>query len=147
MTRVAHLLMSLGALAVLVFGATSAAGTGCSPRPGQAPPLAPRPEPGDPANSPLPTTDPSLPNLDAGTQDLPEKGPVAIREVPVPRFLPDGDKARTLPVDAGTSDGYSPPLPPIPDASLPDSRLEPHPAAEPFPAAGAGAVSDPPASE
>jgi hypothetical protein len=134
MTRVAHLLMSLGALAVLAFAAMTAAGSvsGCGPRPGQAPPLAPRPERGDPANSPLPTTDPSLPNLDAGTQDLPEKGPVAIREVPVPKFLPDGDKARNRPVDAGPSDGYSPPLPPIPDASLPDSRMEPHPASGEF---------------
>jgi hypothetical protein len=85
--------------------------------------MAPRPE-SDPANSPLPTTDPSLPNLDAGTQALPSKSPVAVTTVPVPDFQPDGDKARTA-ADAATTDGYSPPLPPIPDASLPDSRLEP----------------------
>jgi len=123
MPRLTHLLLSAGLLALT--GATTAAiATGCGhSRPGEAPPMAPRPE-SDPANSPLPTTDPSLPNLDAGTQALPSKSPVAVTTVPVPDFQPDGDKARTA-ADAATTDGYSPPLPPIPDASLPDSRLEP----------------------
>ncbi len=29
------------------------------------------------------------------------------------------------PADAGTSDGYEPPLPPVPDGGIPDSRIEP----------------------
>jgi hypothetical protein len=42
--------------------------------------------------------------------------------VPVPEFAPVvGD-----PRDAGPGDGYSPPLPPLPDGGLPaDGRMEP----------------------
>jgi hypothetical protein len=42
--------------------------------------------------------------------------------VPTPEFAPVVGE----PVDAGTDDGYAPPLPPLPDSGLPaDSRLEP----------------------
>ena len=85
------------------------------------------------------------PTHDAGSPALPKREPVAqITEIPTPAFRPDvGVPAPSgippdagvevepptnvsgTPADAGTPDSYAPPLPPVPDAHLPDSRLEP----------------------
>jgi hypothetical protein len=145
MTR---LTLSLGALAALAVGGTSGAvtGTGCGrPTHGEMPSIAPRPERMDPTGttgSPAPDiVDPGNPTSDAGTQALPKRGPVAqASEMPTPTFQPDvasgtAPDARPAvepptnvsgaPADAGVGDSYAPPLPPVPDAHLADSRLEP----------------------
>jgi len=46
---------------------------------------------------------------------------VSVATVPTPEFSPSA----TAPRDAGDADGYSPPLPPIPDAKLPDANIHP----------------------
>lgn len=121
MTRLTHLLTATVLAGSLIGGVVA---VGCGSRPGEAPPLAPRPEL-DPANSPMPTGDPSKPQIDAGTQDLAPKGPVAISRIPTPEFQASSNQPTSGPTDAGvTSDGELP-LPPVPDATLPDSRLEP----------------------
>lgn len=121
MTRLTHLLTA-GALAGTLFGGV-VIGCGTS-RPTEAPPLAPRPEL-HPSNSPMPTGDPSKPQLDAGTPDLPDKGPVAISWIPTPEFQASGNQPTSQPADAGVTSDGDVPLPPVPDATLPDSRLEP----------------------
>lgn len=143
MTRTLHVTV---AVALVVIGAGS---VGCGrPTPGEMPPLAPRPEridpAGSPAGSPAPgVVDPRNANRDAGVELPP--GPVAtVRVIPAPEFrsarsAEAGHVAPTdaepivepptnvnAPTDAGVKDSYTPPLPPIPDAGLPDSRLEPH---------------------
>jgi hypothetical protein len=148
MTR---LTFSLGAFAMFAMVGSLAAtmATGCGhPSRGEMPPIAPRPEHIDPAGSPAPdVVDPAKPISDAGTQALPKPTPVAqatqAAAMPIPTFAPDdGTAAGTppdagppavepptnvsgAPADAGTGDSYTPPLPPVPDAQLPDSRLEP----------------------
>jgi hypothetical protein len=110
-------------------GLAAATVIACGGRPGspaEAPPLAPRPDPAGPGAQPLPANpDPTLTPDDAGPALSP--GPVSsvptVRAVPSPQFAPDTGAAAQ---DAGVSDSYEPPLPPIPDGGVPiDSRLEP----------------------
>ena len=141
--------LSLGAFAAVAVAGSFTAATlaGCGhPTHGEMPPLAPRPERIDPAGSPAPAiVDPENLAIDAGSPALPKREPVAqITEIPTPAFRPDvGVPAPSgippdagvevepptnvsgTPADAGTPDSYAPPLPPVPDAHLPDSRLEP----------------------
>jgi hypothetical protein len=105
MTRLARFVTAC-ALTAVVTGAAIAACRGAPGSPGELPPMAPHPERADPT-TPLrrPTT--ALPAL----------------IVPTPEFAP---VVSDPPVDAGTSDGYTPPLPPLPDGSVPaDGRMEP----------------------
>jgi hypothetical protein len=64
---------------------------------------------------------PTVGQADAGVPRT--SGPVSRAVVvPTPEFAP----VVGAPVDAGTGDGYSPPLPPLPDGGVPgDSRMEP----------------------
>lgn len=147
-------ILSPGAFAVLAMAGSLAAAiaAGCGhPTRGEMPPIAPRPEHIDPAGSPArEIVDPAKPTSDAGALALPKREPVAqtspaagATAIPTPTFGPDdGTAAGTppdagppevepptnvsgAPADAGTGDSYTPPLPPVPDAHLPDSRLEP----------------------
>jgi hypothetical protein len=133
------------AFAALAVAGSFATVTGCGhPTRGEMPPVAPRPEAIDPAGGPAPDiVDPAKPTSDAGTPALPKPSPVArLTEMPTPAFRPDVGAVAGVPpdsgpavepptnvtgapADAGTGDSYAPPLPPIPDAHLPDSRLEP----------------------
>jgi hypothetical protein len=120
MTRMTQLLSALSLTGVLA-GATIAACGGRPGSPGELPPVAPRPDPvGEPGSQPLPASPVTMPG-EAGVSVRP--GPVTITWVPSPTFAPVvGEAAK----DAGTSDGYEPPLPPLPDGGIPtDSRLDP----------------------
>jgi hypothetical protein len=150
MTRFTH------ALAALALGGTASIAlvAGCGRPTSEMPPLAPRPEPMDPAGAPSGPKpgpkpgmiDPAAPTSDAGTPSptvAPStRSPVSqTTMVPMPSFQGDHGPAATPvdgghevepptnvkggPVDAGVKDSYAPPLPPVPDAHLPDSRLEP----------------------
>jgi hypothetical protein len=93
----------------VITGAAIAACRGRSP--GELPPMAARPGPADP------TALAALRNPTAASTMA-----TSTSSVPVPQFAPVVGE----PVDAGTDDGYSPLLPPLPDGNLPaDSRLEP----------------------
>jgi hypothetical protein len=124
-------------LAVGLAGATTAAAiTACGghpAHPGEAPPLASPPGPGQPANGaviPVPTADANMP-----PPAPPHPGPVSMTEVPVPivqaaQEVEDAGvvvPSPTTVVDGGpVDDAYEPPLPPIPDAGIPaDARIEP----------------------
>lgn len=135
MSRLTHLFAILG-LSSLLAGATIAA---ChSGSPGELPPVAPRPAPLDPSGSP--NGAPRVPTPDGGAAVGDPSAPVSsrevrVRELPTPDFAPAaysaGEPAGKVvgtkaPYDAGTGDGYTPPLPPIPDGGVPiDSRVEP----------------------
>jgi hypothetical protein len=150
MTRFTH------ALAALALGGTAAIAlvAGCGRPTGEMPPLAPRPEPVDPGGGPVGpkpgTIDPATPATDAGTPTVAPSTRAPVSQttmVPMPAFQADHGPAATPadaghvvepptnvkggPADAGVSDSYAPPLPPVPDARLPDSRLEP--SAQPMP--------------
>ncbi|MEO7735606.1 MAG: hypothetical protein ABIY55_31920 [Kofleriaceae bacterium] len=120
MTRMTHLLSALSLTGVLA-AATIAACGGRPGAPGEMPPVAPRPDPiGEPGAPPALPAPSELPG-DAGVSVRP--GPVSVRSVPSPEFAPVTGQAAH---DAGTSDGYAPPLPPLPDGGVPvDSQLEP----------------------
>jgi len=131
MSRLTHLLVVLG-LSGTLAGATIAA-CGHPGSPGELP-VAPRPTPVDPNGAPqTPTATPALAPVDAGPTVT--KSALRTRELPTPDFAPThasaSEPSGTVvgtkgPYDAGTGDGYSPPLPPIPDGSVPiDSRVEP----------------------
>jgi hypothetical protein len=121
-------------LTLAVTGVTSAAISACGGRPGspgELPPMAPRPGPADPTALPIrgvlaPATPSGITAPASGPIDAGQPGPVSAvspaRVVPRPVFAPVVGEA----LDAGTSDGYSPPLPPLPDGGGPaDSRMEP----------------------
>lgn len=141
MTRLTHM---LAAVALTAGGASLVA---CGrPTHGEMPPLAPRPDPSDPGGAPTGARpgmlDPASPTSDAGVplSQSSTRGPVA-EVVPTPSFQPDHEPAATPadagrevepptnvkggPADAGVKDSYAPPLPAVPDAMLPDSKLEP----------------------
>ncbi len=100
------------ALTGVMTGAPIAACRGRPSSPGELPPMAPRPGPADPT-APVTLRNPTTAASTMGTSSS---------SVPVPQFAPVVGE----PVDAGTDDGYSLPLPPLPDGNLPaDSRLEP----------------------
>ncbi|HEU4728847.1 MAG TPA: hypothetical protein VFT22_13180 [Kofleriaceae bacterium] len=133
MTRLTRLVTACALTGVLV-GSAGAAMVACGGRPGspgELPPMAPRPGAGDPTATPLPgPRRPAALLVDAGAPISPgpvSPGPVSRARgasvVPTPEFAPVVGVA----LDAGPpSDSYSPPLPPLPDSSVPaDSRLEP----------------------
>ena len=151
MTRLTHALAAF----TLAVGGTALVACG-RPTPGEMPRLAPRPDPIDPSGSPpgpgLGALDPAPP-VGRGPAAPVEstRGRVAqpvAQIVPMPTFQPDHAPTSTPadaghevepptnvqggPADAGVKDSYSPPLPAVPDAHLPDSRLEP--SGEPMPA-------------
>jgi hypothetical protein len=110
------------ALTGILTGAAIAACGGLPGSPGELPPMAPRPGKADPTAMPVPRD----PLFDAGrprSKGRLSPGPVSmVTSLPVPECAPVVGEA----LDAGTSDGYSPPLPPLPDGGLPaDGRLEP----------------------
>jgi hypothetical protein len=120
MTRYTRLVSALSLSGALVAASIAACG-GRQGSPGELPPVAPRPDPiGEPGSQPVRATPSALPS-DGGVSVRP--GPVSVTAVPTPRFSPVvGEAAK----DAGTSDGYAPPLPPIPDGGVPtDGRLDP----------------------
>jgi hypothetical protein len=131
MTRFSSLCSAL----VLTGGAVAASIAACAGRtgapgaPGEMAPAAPRPDT-TPLGAPAPGTEPARAASpgqvfpDGGVDAGP--GAVSMRRgsvmaVPTPEFSP----AVTAPRDAGDADGYSPPLPPIPDAKLPDANIHP----------------------
>lgn len=127
MTRLTCLITACALTGALVCTA-GAVLVACGARPGspgELPPMAPRPGTGDPTATPVPGAHgPAALRADAGVSMAP--GPVSARAasvVPMPEFAP----VVGVSLDAGApSDSYSPPLPPIPDSSVPaDSRLEP----------------------
>jgi hypothetical protein len=130
MTRFTSLCSAL----VLTGGVVATAVVACAGRPGspgEMAPAAPRPDT-TPLAAPVPGAAASdtassahvLP--DAGVDALPRAAAssmqsVSVAVVPTPEFSP----SVTAPRDAGDADGYSPPLPPIPDAKLPDANIHP----------------------
>ncbi len=148
MSRTSHV-FAVFAISGALAGATVAA---CGARPGSAgelPPTAPRPAPIDPSGAPAAggPTGHGLGPTTAGSGDSPRDGgpnalspgPVSSRlqRMPMPAYGgarytidepdPEGVVGNQLPRDAGaTSDGYTPPMQPLPDGGVPiDSRLEP----------------------
>ncbi|HET9621215.1 MAG TPA: hypothetical protein VFP84_07605 [Kofleriaceae bacterium] len=106
--------------------------------------MAPRPVPADPSGTPGPGSPGGMPNPAIGSGGLgptstrsndkgsaaPTPGPISVREIPTPTLAAEAygnvSSNQPPPRDAGTGDAYAPPLPPIPDASMPlDSRVEP----------------------
>ena len=131
MTRLSRLVISLGLTGGL--GAAIIAACGSHPgSPGEMPPVAPRPEPADPSARPMPGAlgTPSG-TLDAGTTRAPgATAPLAAvtpaSVMPVPEYAPIVGEGLDAGPSDGASDGYSPPMVPLPDGNLPaDSRLEP----------------------
>jgi hypothetical protein len=131
MSRMINLLAPLSLIAA-ILGATFAA---CGARPGspsEMPPVAPRPSPADPSGapgSPGGMPNPTVHGDDAGSA-APAPGPISVRRWPTPLMAAEAygnaSSNQPPPRDAGTGDSYSPPLPPIPDSSVPlDSRVEP----------------------
>jgi hypothetical protein len=130
MTRLTRLFTALGLTSVLV----GAAAIACV-RPGaptEVKPVAPRPEPVDPTAMPVMGAPDVIARPDAGHGPISAVSPAM--EVPVPAFSPEGQQpdagtggtGAPAPIDAGTPDSYTPPLPAIPDGNIPaDSRLEP----------------------
>lgn len=121
MTRVTRLLSAL-ALTGATAGAFVAA-CGHPGSPGEMPPVSPRPDPSAPGGTPMKTPNPMGGPGDAGVGMTP--GPVTMRTtyIPAPVFAPVVGSAAK---DAGVSDGYTPPLPPIPDGGVAiDARVEP----------------------
>jgi hypothetical protein len=121
MTRSTRLVTACALTGALLASAGAViAACGARPgSPGELPPMAPRPGAADPTATPgLGARGPAALRADAGVPLSP--GPVSVRPaavVPMPEFSP---------VVGVALDGYSPPLPPIPDSSVPaDSRLEP----------------------
>ena len=112
----------LAGLAGLVGGFATA----CAPNPpGEAPPLAPRPEPVQPmpaSNDPAPVPgapdpmSPKFPPDDAGAPGAPPP-------VLAPGFVDNRVPTPAQASDAGVADAVQ--LPPVPDASLPDSNAQP----------------------
>jgi hypothetical protein len=151
MSRLTHVL-TVFALTGALAGATVAACGARPGAPGEMPPTAPRPGPTDPSGAPTPSTPggglgPTVPAGlgrtidDAGTPNPLSPGPVSVRTLPTPEFAATAygmvSGQQTPPRDAGASDSYAPPLPPIPDGGVPvDSRLEPREVAERFTAQG-----------
>jgi hypothetical protein len=141
MSRFIRLLAPLTITGALV----SATFFACGARPGapgEMPPMAPRPAPADPSGAP--SAPGGMPNPSNGSGGLgptstrgdgsaaPAPGPISVREIPTPTLSPSAEaygnasKNQPPPRDAGTGDAYAPPLPPIPDASVPlDGRIEP----------------------
>jgi hypothetical protein len=118
MTRLIRLAIAC-ALTGVTTGAVVAA---CGVRPGspgELPPMAPRPGRADPTTLRLPRVPrPPSGSPTAGSPSL--VTPAAV--MPMPEFAPVAGE----PMDAGTDDGYSPPLPPLLDGGLPaDGRMEP----------------------
>lgn len=112
MTRFRPLLVALG----LAGAATASAVVACK-HPGEAPPLAPKPEKGQPAAPPI-----AVPAVATDGGEL-RPGPVTVTAIPTP-ILAAGQETEVP--DAGLDDAYVPNLPPIPDSNIPaDSRVEP----------------------
>ena len=116
----------LAGLAGLVGGFATA----CAPNPpGEAPPLAPRPEPVQPMpasddpvvpGAPDPTA-PKFPPADGGAPGAPP--PVSAPgfvDDRIPVQTPDAGSRHT-PADAGVNDAVN--LPPVPDAAIPDAAV------------------------
>jgi hypothetical protein len=126
MTRLICFVTACALTGVVTGAAIVACGRPGSP--GELPPMAPRPGPADPTAVPV-LRRPSAGSNDAGSSLSRRRlspGPVTMgsstSRIPVPEFAPVVGE----PVDAGTDDGYSPPLPPLPDGNLPaDGRMEP----------------------
>ena len=132
MRRFTSLAIALGLAGAATAGSIAACG-GHPAHPGEAPPLAPTPGPGQPANGavvPIPTADANMP-----PPAPPHPGPVSINEVPMPSIQAAQEvedagvvvPSPTTVADGGpVEDAYEPPLPPIPDAGIPaDARIEP----------------------
>lgn len=122
---------SLCSALALTAGVVAASVAACAGRPGEMAPVAPRPDP-TPLAAPVPgaaasdMASPAHGFPDAGVDALPGAAASSMRRVsvvavPTPEFSP----SVTAPRDASDADGYSPPLPPIPDAKLPDANIHP----------------------
>ena len=94
--------------------------------PGEAPPLAPRPQPVQPMpeeRDPAPTTTP--PPLPGAPDPLPPPTPdAAVTEVPTPEVRGAGYPMQQAPGDAGTQDAVTLPSE-VPDALPPDANKQP----------------------
>jgi hypothetical protein len=114
MTRFASFLAACIVVATSVLGGIGIAACGRhQAAPAEMPPPAPPPTP---TGADSIDRDPLI--VDAGSLT-----PRAVRELPSPSFAP---VTSNPPSDANLSDGYSPPLPPLPDATiLPDGGALP----------------------
>ena len=123
MTRLTRFAIACG-LTAAVTAVTGMAASACGGRtgsPGELPPMAPRPGQPDPTALPVPRVLPPA-RATASTDAPPISAVTPASVVPTPVFAPVVGQ----PLDAGTSDSYSLPLPPLPDGGVPaDSRLEP----------------------
>jgi hypothetical protein len=118
MTRLTRLVTACALTSVITGAAIAACGVRPG-SPGELPPMAPRPGAADPTTRRLPRA--PWRSGESPTAASPSLVTVAA-VVPVPEFAPVVGEPR----DAGTGDGYSPPLPPLPDGGLPsDGRMEP----------------------